>query len=359
MSTTARVVVLPAGEKELQIQTAEIPDPGPYEVLVEQRATGICHSQLDHIANADPAKPLLLGHESAGVVIAVGERVDHVGVGDDVLLTWLPRSRSRTPRPVRIPLANGQVAVTRNIYTWGTHALADEQHVVKIPAGLPADFVSIIGCAIMTGAGAVLNCAAVEAGRSAVVWGAGGVGLAAVAAARNSGASPVIAVDIDESKLRLAKQMGADQLVNAAQVDPVAEIRRLTARTNADGDGTEGADYSVDCTGRADNLPKAVAAVRPGLPGGRDGGTAVLVGAIRGSFELPGMELINGQKRLAGCLGGACVPDRDFPIFTDWFAAGRLDLAALVSDRYPLEQITRGVEDLRQGRIAGRAIVEL
>ncbi len=92
----------------------------------------ICHSQLDHIANADPSKPLVLGHESAGIV-ATGDRIGHVSVGDDVLITWLPRSGARKPQPVRIPLENNQVAITRNVYTWGTHALADEQYVVKVP----------------------------------------------------------------------------------------------------------------------------------------------------------------------------------------------------------------------------------
>jgi S-(hydroxymethyl)glutathione dehydrogenase / alcohol dehydrogenase len=308
---------------------------------VEQRAIGICHSQLDHIAHADSTKPLVLGHESAGVVIAIGEGVEHLGAGDDVVLTWLPRSRERPPRPVRLTLANGQAVVTRNIYTWATHALADEQYVVKAPAGLSADLASIIGCAIMTGAGAVINCAKVQAGCSAAIWGTGGVGLAAVAAARNTGATPIIAVDIDEVKLQLAKRVGADHLVNATHADPVTELRRLTST----GDGLAGVAYSIDCTGQAGNLPKAVAAVRPGLPGGRPGGTAVLVGAIRGSFELPGMELINGQKRLAGCLGGACLPDRDFPVFFDWFGSGRLDLAALVTDRYSLDQVSQGVDD--------------
>jgi S-(hydroxymethyl)glutathione dehydrogenase/alcohol dehydrogenase len=355
MKATARVVVLPPGGQELEIQTVSMPNPGPYEVVVEQHATGICHSQLDHIAGADPAKPLLLGHESAGVVIAVGDRVEHVTVGDDVLVTWLPRSSTRTPQPVRIPLANNQVAVTRHVFTWGTHCLADEQYVVKAPTGLPADMLSVIGCAVMTGAGAVLNSAAVETGKSVAVWGVGGVGLSAVAAAHNVGARPVIAVDIGEGKLQLAKHMGADHLVNAAEVDAVAQVRRLTQNA----DGTEGVDYSIDCTGRADNLPKSVAAVRPGLPGRNPGGMDVLVGAIRTTLKLPGMELINGQKSLVGCMGGASVPDRDFPVFLDWFQANRLDLGALVTDRYSLDQINEGVEDLRHGRVAGRAVLVL
>jgi S-(hydroxymethyl)glutathione dehydrogenase / alcohol dehydrogenase len=353
MSTPARIVVLPAGASQLKVVDIDLPAPGPYEVLVEQFATGICHSQLDQMAATDPAKPLVLGHESSGVVRAVGERVEHVSVGDEVLITWVARNRERAPQPVRIPFRDGSEAVTRNVYTWATHALADEQYVVKIAKGLPGDLVSIVGCAIMTGAGAVINSAAPAAGTSAAVWGVGGIGLSAVAAARNVGASPVIAVDISDVKLQLASRMGADKVVNAAEVDPVAEIRRLTAR-----DGVEGVDYSIDCTGLAGNLPKSVAATRSGVLGVGVGGSTILVGAIRGPFELPGMELINGQKRLIGCFGGECHPERDFPIFLDWFTEGRLDLDALVTDRYPLDEIAQGVEDLRSGRILGRAIVE-
>jgi S-(hydroxymethyl)glutathione dehydrogenase/alcohol dehydrogenase len=106
-------------------------------------------------------------------------------------------------------------------------------------------------------------------------------------------------------------------------------------------------------------MPKSVAALRPGVPGGRAGGAAVLVGAIRGSFELHGMDLISGQERLAGCLGGASAPERDFALYLDWFRADRLDLAALVTNRYLLDQVKEGIEDLRNGRIAGRAVIEL
>lgn len=353
MSTPARVVVLPAGASQLTVAETDLPDPGPYEVLVEQFATGICHSQLDQMAAADPAKPLVLGHESSGVVRAAGERVEHVSPGDEVLITWVARNRKRAPQPVRIPFRDGTEAVTRNVYTWATHALADEQYVVKVAKGLPGDLISIVGCAVMTGAGAVINSASPAPGMSTAVWGVGGIGLSAVAAARNVGAAPVIAVDISDVKLELASRMGADKLVNAAEIDPVAEIRRLTAC-----DGVEGADYSIDCTGLAGNLAKSVAATRPGVLGVGTGGSTVLVGAIRSPFELPGMELINGQKSLIGCFGGACHPERDFPIFLDWFSRGRLDLGALVTDRYPLDEITQGVEDLRSGRIAGRAIIE-
>jgi Zn-dependent alcohol dehydrogenase len=149
--------------------------------------------------------------------------------------------------------------------------------------------------------------------------------------------------------------MGADGLVNAATSDPVDEVRRLTPN----GDGTTGADFSFDCTGRQDNIARSVASVRPGVDGKRAGGTAVMVGAVRTPFSLPGMELIDGQKTLVGSRGGGCLPDRDFPVFLDWYQAGRLDLAALVTNRYSLERLADGINDLRAGKIAGRGVVLL
>jgi S-(hydroxymethyl)glutathione dehydrogenase/alcohol dehydrogenase len=355
MPTSATVILLPAGARELETLRVTIPDPGPFEVVVEQSATGICHSQLDHIAVADPAQPLLLGHESAGVVAAVGDSVVHVKPGDEVLVTWLPRSAARKPQGTRLVLPNGQTAVNRNVFTWGTHALADEQYVFKAPRGLPGDLSCVIGCAVMTGAGAVMNTARLEQGKSAVVWGAGGVGLSAIAAARNLGAAAVIAVDIDDRKLKLAARMGANQFVNAATSNPVDEVRRLTGND----DGTSGADFSFDCTGRPGNVAKSVASVRPGVDGKRPGGMAVMVGAVRPPFSLPGMELINGQKTLVGSRGGGCSPDRDFPVFLDWYQAGQLDLAALVTCRYSLDRLVDGLGDLRDGKVTGRAVVVL
>jgi len=354
MSTEAQIVVLPAGGTTLEIQTVQIPDPGPFEVLVRQRATGVCHSQLGHIAAADPAQPLVLGHESYGTVVAVGDQVTHVVPGQDVFITWISRNAARKPNGVTIPFPDGSAATTRNVFTWGTYALADEQYVVAAPSDLPPDVASIIGCAVMTGAGAVLNSSPVAQGDTVAVWGVGGVGLVSVAAAKISGASRIVAVDIDERKLDFSRHFGADDVVNALTADAVSEIRRLAPRT----DGVEGVDHSYDCTGRADNLAKSLAVVRPGVPGRNQGGSLVLVSVIRGSLEIPGMEMLNGQKHITGCLGGSGVPERDFPVYVDWYRSGRLDLDALVTNRYTLEQVNDAVADLRGGKILGRAVIE-
>lgn len=356
MPVRANVAVLGPGEQQLRIETVVMAEPGPWSVLVEQQASGVCHSQLDVIDRGGP-EPLVLGHESMGRVLATGREVSHVRVGDEVLVTWLPRSGtvSRKPVPSRVPLADGTCAVTHNIYTWATHIVVDEQHVVRAPLGTPEMVGSIIGCAVMTGAGAVVNLARNAGGPlSVAVWGVGGVGLSAVAAARNLGADPLIAVDVDGAKLRLASEFGAGQLVNASEVDPAARVRELTRSDQ----GFEGVDYAFECTGRPECVRLSLAAVRPGIPGKQHGGSVVLVGAPQAPIELDGMEILLGEKRLLGCLGGSCVPERDFPTFVDWSRNARLDLAALVTDRYPLEGINDAVSDLRAGRIRGRAIIE-
>jgi len=356
MSVTAQVAILPAGTTQLRVETVDLGAPGPWEVLIEQRASGVCHSQLDLI-DRDRIEPLVIGHESTGVVVAVGDEVTHVAPGDGVFITWLPRSSERTRKaaPARITRRDGGTATTHNVFTWATHAVADEQYVVKAPAETPTDLGSIIGCAVMTGCGAVTNRASVSPGQSVAVWGMGGVGLSTLAAARVAGASPLIAVDVNSAKLELASRLGADALVNAADEDPVEAIHRIVG---ANGAGLEGVDFAFDCTGKPDCVRQCISAARRGVPGLAPGGTAVLVGAPRVPFELDGMEFLSGEKRLIGTYGGGSVPERDFPIFVGWQLSGRADLASLVTDRYPLTAVNEAVADLRAGRIFGRAILE-
>lgn len=300
---------------------------------------------------------MVLGHESIGTVAAVGDEVTYVQPGDEVVTTWIPRTPllGRAPAPTAVILADGTKATTHNTFTWGTHALVDEQYVVKA-AGLSRDLGAIIGCALMTGAGAVMNTAAVEPGQSVAVWGAGGVGLCALAAASILGANPVIAVDIDDDKLKLARSFGATDVINAVTGDPVETIRALTAHP----DGTRGVDVALDCTGRGANIPISLAAVRPGIRGtGIRGGADILVGIPRTPFLLDSFDLLNGEKSLIGCVGGSCDPVRDFATFAGWAAGGRFDAAALVTDRYALDELNTAVADLHAGRVGGRAVVEL
>ncbi|MEV4033612.1 zinc-binding dehydrogenase [Streptomyces umbrinus] len=358
MTVDARIAVLPAGQEQLELRDVTLDVLGPHEVIVRQRAFGVCHSQLDRIFDPNRTSSMLLGHESIGTVVEVGADVGYVRPGDEVLTTWIPRTplAGRRPVPSRIVFPDGDEARTHNTFTWGTHAVVDEQWVVKAPQGTPLDLGSIIGCALMTGAGAVMNTAEVQPGQSVAVWGAGGVGLCAIAGASILGASRVIAVDIDADKLQLAKQFGATDVVDARAGDPVEAVRALTPHR----DGTRGVDFSFDCTGLGKNIPVSLAAVRPGIRGsGIRGGADVLVGIPRVPFELDAMDLLTGEKRLVGCVGGSCDPLRDFPTFVDWVRDGRFDPSALVTDRYSLDQLNTAVDDLRHGRVRGRAVVEL
>lgn len=358
MATAAHIAVLPPAQEKLELREVRIDALGPYEVVVRQRAFGVCHSQLDRIFDPTRTTSMLLGHESIGTVVEAGSEVTYVRPGDEVLTTWIPRTPllGRPPVPSRLTFAGGDEASTHNTFTWGTHAVVDEQWVVKAPAGTPPDLGAIIGCALMTGAGAVLNTADVQPDQAVAVWGTGGVGLCAVSAAVVRKASPVIAVDVDDDKLELARQFGATELVNAKTTDAVAAIRELTPHP----DGTRGADYVFDCTGIGRNIRVSLAAVRPGIRGaGIRGGAAVMVGIPRSPFELNAFDLLDGEKSLLGCVGGSCEPIRDFPTFVEWARDGRFDPSALVTDRYSLDQLNMAVDDLHHGRVRGRAIVEL
>ena len=195
MSTEARVVVVPQEQGEpLEVIDVSLPDPGPHQVVVRQFASGICHSQLHTIHNPRQA-PAVLGHESTGEVVAVGESVTDLDLGDTVMVTWVPKNQTQARRQgefTALELPDGRVATSINVFTWATHTIADEMYVVKVPDDIDQEADSIIGCAVITGAGAVLHTAGVKQGDSVAIIGVGGVGLSAVAAAAHLGADPII-----------------------------------------------------------------------------------------------------------------------------------------------------------------------
>ncbi|MGE5595548.1 MAG: zinc-binding dehydrogenase [Hyphomicrobiales bacterium] len=362
MPTPARVVVMPAGGGRLQVQEVNLPDPGPHQVVVKQYASGICHSQLHQMHRAAPA-PTMLGHESTGVVVAKGSEVTHVKEGDTVMVTWVPRDAPNAKRRAEgatLQLPDGSTAVCQAVFTWADNTIADEQYVVKVPEDAARDVTAIIGCAVMTGAGAVYHTAGVKKGESVAVFGVGGVGLSAIAAAAVIGADPIIAVDLDDQKLEFAKKFGATIGVNAAQGDPVAKIHELTRREgnfNMLGRPVSGVDYAFDCIGVRVTMEQILPAARSGVLGKERGGTAVLVGVPQTPMEINASDMLLNEKRYIGSLGGSCVPDRDFPMFLRWYKEGDLDLDALVTARYKLDQINEATDALEQGKIAGRAIL--
>jgi Zn-dependent alcohol dehydrogenase len=227
--------------------------------------------------------------------------------------------------------------------------VADEQFIVPLDNEVDTAATAIVGCAVMTGCGAVINSALVRPGQSVAVIGVGGVGLSVVAAAANVGAYPVIAVDLADEKLAFARKFGATHGVNAAKEDAVEAIRRLT---------NGGADFAFDAIGVGKTMEQVLLAARPRVPGDREAGTAVLVGVPHGDPPNLAMNLIFGGKVFRGAPGGSSRPDRDFPIYIRWFKEGKLPLDQMVTARYKLEQINEACDALAKGQIAGRAIVE-
>ncbi len=365
MPTDARVVIVPAGEDTptLRIDEVKLPDPGPHQVIVKQFASGICHSQL-HQMHRPRQAPVVLGHESTGIVMAKGKEVTHVKEGDRVMVTWVPRdgeNSNRRAQAVTLDLSDGTQAVSQNVFTWADITIADEQYVVAMPSDVPTDVTAIIGCAVMTGSGAVYHTAGVKKGESVAVFGVGGVGLSAIAAAAVVGADPIIAVDLDDQKLEFAKKFGATIGVNARNGDPVAQIRELTknaAEIDMMGNPVAGVDYAFDCIGLKVTMEQIMPAARPGVLGRSTGGTAVLVGVPGTNVELDARDLLIAEKKYIGSIGGSCRPDRDFPMFIRWYKEGDLDLDAMVTARYKLDQINEATHALEKGEISGRAIME-
>ena len=351
----SRAAIMVEFNKPLVVDEVEFDDPGPEEVLVRNFASGVCHSQLHQIHGIlGGPLPSLLGHEATGEIVAVGGQVKDVAPGDKVIVNWLPRDVTLdSVIPPRVgharwhgePITHEGAGIT----TWSEYTLSSHQYVVKVPQSTPNDVSSIIGCAVMTGAGAVINSADVQQGESAAVFGVGGVGLCAIAALAARKADPIIAVDLSDEKLAFARKFGANTVINASSEDPVAKIQAITGG---------GADYAFDAIGREVTQRQIVEAIRPGRWGVSRGGTAAIIGGGKGEAMIPIRNLLQGEKHFIGTLGGTCRPTRDFPIFLDWYKSGMLPLDDLVTERHPLDDINLAIERLEQGKVLGRSIIE-
>src|SRR6185312_10748732 len=229
--------------------------------------------------------------------------------------------------------------------TFMRHTVTCENRVVRLPPEMPLREAALLGCALPTGAGIVINMLAMQPGASLAVFGAGGIGLSAVLAARMLGADPLIATDVVESKLAEALRLGATHAINSRKHDPVAAIRELTQG--------RGADYAVEAAGRRETMEAAFRSVR------EQGGLCVLAGNLPHAEQIAidPFELIRG-KRIAGAWGGATRPDEDVPRYIRWFLEGRLPMNELISREYRLEEINAALDDLEQGRVV-RALVDM
>ncbi len=353
MQLTTRVVVQDEPGARLSYREAELAAPGPHGVVVDMRASGVCHSQLATMSWQRSA-PLLFGHEGLGTVVRTGAAVSGLDEGLSVLISWLPRSghegRRVEPGQAWLP-ANRRMAVAPNVYTWAEHCLVDEVYVTPLPAGTDEPEAAVLGCAVVTGMGTVCTAAPVTVGSTVAVYGVGGVGLCAVAGARMRNAGRIIAVDRGPRKLDFARRFGATDTVDVNRTDPVEAIRQITA-------DARGVDLAVDCVGTEHTLRQALKSVRSGTLGARRGGTVALVGLPPATLTIDAEELLRGEKSLVGSCGGSS-ETRDIARFADWCRQGHLDLRALVTDRFTFDQVPDAVEALRRGEILGRALITM
>jgi S-(hydroxymethyl)glutathione dehydrogenase/alcohol dehydrogenase len=343
MKTTAAVLVELG--KPLELAELTIPVLKPGQTLVEIAYSGVCHTQLGEARGhrgEDKFLPHCLGHEGSGVVREVGPGVTKVKPGDPVILSWIKASGADVPGTVYD--WNGRKVNAGGITTFATYSVISENRLTPVPEGMSLRLAALVGCAVPTGAGVVFNTARPRPGQSAAVFGVGGIGSCAVAAAALAGCMPVIAVDVLPDKLTLARKLGATHTINARAADPVAEILALCRG---------GADFAVEATGLAPVMRQALACVR------HQGGAAVVVGNARFGerLEIDPREL-NMGKRLLGTWGGDNVPDRDFPRYCKLMTSGRLDLEPLLSRGYRLADVNAALDDLEHGR-AARPLLEI
>ncbi|HEX8136018.1 MAG TPA: zinc-binding dehydrogenase [Pyrinomonadaceae bacterium] len=343
MKTLAAVLVQTG--RPLELAQLEIPALKPGQVLVEIAWSGICHTQVLECRGyrgEDRYVPHCLGHEGSGVVYDVGPGVTKVRAGERVILSWIKGSGADVPGTVY--QWNDRAVNAGGITTFSRHAIVSENRLTPLPKDVPARIAALMGCAVPTGVGAVFNTARPRPGQSMVVFGAGGIGLCAIAGAAIAGCTPVIAVDIQQDKLKLAEQMGATHCIDAAQTDALEEIKRVNPG---------GADFAIEATGRPQVMRQALQCVR------NQGGTAVVIGNARHGERLElDPQQFNQGKRLLGTWGGDNWPDRDYPRYSSLIAAGKLRLEPMLSKTYQLSQINEAIDDLEQGR-AARPLVDL
>ncbi|TLS43468.1 Zn-dependent alcohol dehydrogenase [Streptomyces montanus] len=356
-----RAAVLPAVGAPLEITEIHLPEPGPGQVRVRLAAAGVCHSDLS-LSNGTMRVPVpaVLGHEGAGTVVSVGEGVTHVAPGTDVVLNWAPSCGSCHACSLgEVWLCANALAGAADVYAHradGTElhpglnvaAFAEETVVaagcvLPAPDGVPLADAALLGCAVLTGYGAVHHSAKVRPGESVAVFGVGGVGLATLQAARIAGASKIVAVDVSPEKEGLARAAGATDYVVASE-DTARAIRGLT--------GKQGVDVAVECVGRAVTIRAAWESTRRG---GRT--TVVGIGGKDQQVSFNALEIFHWGRTLAGCVYGNSDPARDLPVLAEHVRAGRLDLGALVTDRIALEGIPAAFDAMVAGK-GGRALVE-
>ena len=346
----------------LTIEDIQISKPGPREVLVRTAAAGVCHSDLHFIEGLYPAQsPMVLGHESAGIVEQVGSDVTYVKPGDHVItclsvfcghcescLTGhlslcssgeMHRGADEEPRLAK---ENAQIHQFASLSSFAEQMLIHEHALVKIREDMPLDRAALIGCAVTTGVGSVFHTAKVEPGSTVAVIGAGGVGLSCINGAALAGAGKIIAIDMVDSKLEMAKEFGATDVVNGNNGDVVEQVRELTGG---------GVHYSFEAIGLKATAEQAFNMLRPG-------GAATVIGMIPVGvkIELMGAAFLQ-EKKIQGSMMGSNRFRVDMPRFIDFYLQGKLHLDQMISKRIPLEDINDAFADMKTGALARSVIM--
>ncbi|MDX6197174.1 MAG: S-(hydroxymethyl)glutathione dehydrogenase / alcohol dehydrogenase [Actinomycetota bacterium] len=354
-----RAAVLTESGAPLRVADIDLPEPGPGQVRVRIAATGVCHSDLSLARGVlRQPTPAVLGHESAGTVVSVGAGVTVAAPGDRVVLCWAPPCGAcwfcgqsepwlceRSSDAAATPYAtyDGQ-DVYPGLSTAGfaEETVVSERAVIAVPDGVPLEQAALVGCAVMTGVGAVLNTAKVRAGQSVLVVGLGGVGLSVVQGARLAAAGTIIAVDRSPEKLALAQSMGATEVLEAGD-DLAKQVRALTER--------RGVDHAFDCVGLAETIRTSWSATR------RGGSTTIVgIGGKEQQVTFTALELFHFARTLQGCVYGSTDPMSDIPKILQYAAEGRLDLGALISGTVGLDGIDGAFADMEKG-VGARAVV--
>jgi len=359
MPHSVRAVVARAKGEPVTMEVIEVPDPGPGEVLVTVQACGVCHTDLHYREGAiNDDFPFLLGHEAAGIVEEVGDGVTNVAVGDFVVLNWRAvcgqcRSCLRG-RPwycfathnatQKMTLGGAELSPALGIGAFAEKTLVAAGQATKVNPAAPPEVAGLIGCGVMAGLGAAMNTGGVGRGDSVAVFGCGGVGDAAIAGSRLAGAHTIIAVDIDDRKLDIARNFGATHTVNSTNEDPIEAIRGLT--------GGNGVDVAIEAVGLPATYEQAFYS--------RDlAGTVVLVGVPNPEMkvELPMIEVFGRGGTLKSSWYGDCLPSRDFPMLIDLYLQGRLDLDRFVSETIALDEVEEAFHAMERGEVLRSVVV--
>jgi S-(hydroxymethyl)glutathione dehydrogenase/alcohol dehydrogenase len=344
MKTTA--AVLTEINKPLQIEELTILPLKKGQVLVEVAYSGICHSQLNEIhglKGEDKFLPHTLGHEGSGIVVEIGPDVTKVNPGDHVVLTWIKGSGHDVPS-TKYSRKDGSIVNSGAISTFMTHAVISENRLVPITKEMPLKESAILGCAIPTGAGIVLNTAHVQPGQSVAVFGCGGIGLSVILAAKMVGAVMIIAIDIRERKLTQAKKIGATHIIDASRQTVFDTIHSIT--------GGQGVDFAIEAAGNRMTMEAAFKSVKD------KGGLCVLAGNLPTgqNISIDPFDLIKG-KRIIGTWGGETDPDQEIVNYVQYFLSGKLKLDLFTSDIAKLNDINQALESFNDGNV-NRVLIE-